>query len=455
MTTAISRQYDSGLIRFILLLTVPLLFLPKINLLKIGGETAGLRIDDLFIFAAFCCILLGIILSKRPLQTIERYLIAVVLTSLLSFFINYILYLAGYLITAGNLLYAIRMIEYFTFFYTGTFLIQFFNFSRLIQWFIAVNAVIMVLQWFGVIGAFSHVGYIANTAHHSLGITAGHWEMGFILNLLYAVMLFSSHSRRFVHQYLVVFQIRRHSISINCTKIALFALFSLLILMTGSRSSLATFFLITLARLLLIPYWRIIVLGALLTTIIVATTYLANTSVEQLPDSPMFAVLHRSQKLLQIENFTLVKQLLHTIDISQTTLTDNYIDLSLDPDLPVDLSLYIRLHKWAYVVLYLAAKPLCIFFGLGPGFCGPALDGGLLRLFAENGLIGGSLFFLFIYQGCKHSRALKAAFAVFLLNMVFIDIYLAYKAMSLFFILIGAMTAQQHQKSVIPAKNRT
>ena len=45
--------FDKRLAALLSLLCLPLLFLPKVNLLRFSGETAGLRIDDLLLSLLF------------------------------------------------------------------------------------------------------------------------------------------------------------------------------------------------------------------------------------------------------------------------------------------------------------------------------------------------------------------------------------------------------------------
>jgi len=103
----------------------------------------------------------------------------------------------------------------------------------------------------------------------------------------------------------------------------------------------------------------------------------------------------------------------------------------------VDASWNMRAKKWATIVSCFPQSWIPILIGSGPGKWGPAVDGGWLRLLSENGLLGlGCFFSLLILSGRVNS--LTAAVSVALaINMVFIDAHISYKAMSLFFFILG------------------
>jgi hypothetical protein len=52
-------------------------------------------------------------------------------------------------------------------------------------------------------------------------------------------------------------------------------------------------------------------------------------------------------------------------------------------------------------------------------------------------LFGFSIFLVFLYRTARISRAMFAVVVALAINMLFIDIHIAYKAMSLFFFLSG------------------
>ncbi len=77
---------------------------------------------------------------------------------------------------------------------------------------------------------------------------------------------------------------------------------------------------------------------------------------------------------------------------------------------------------------------------------GNALDGGLLRILIEFGLVGLALFFLFLSKIVKKLASVEfVVVATFLLGNLFIDYYLSYKVTSVFFLILGFLYTQQNK----------
>src|SRR5262249_20670044 len=137
-------------------------------------------------------------------------------------------------------------------------------------------------------------------------------------------------------------------------------------------------------------------------------------------------IITRSAGLLSANNFTLIATVWDNISIDQTPIANE----SVGRDDDNDNSWWMRLHKWCYALKIYCLNPECWLQGVGPGFAMAALDGGFLRILTELGIIGcilyGHLFYL-IYKKCPE---LKGIMIAILLNMLFFDVYLAYKPMS-------------------------
>jgi uncharacterized membrane protein len=159
-----------------------------------------------------------------------------------------------------------------------------------------------------------------------------------------------------------------------------------------------------------------------------------------------YTLIQRSQKLLKLENINMFIDLLGKMKVEKMSMLDSYAFLSLDDNVKYDMSWFIRMHKWCFAIKSFIFHPHAYFIGLGPGFCGSALDGGLLRLLTENGVIGSFFFLSFFYKGCRTDPGMRVLFVTFLLYMTFIDIYLAYKAMSICFFLMGMFQSMQSQR---------
>jgi hypothetical protein len=102
-----------------------------------------------------------------------------------------------------------------------------------------------------------------------------------------------------------------------------------------------------------------------------------------------------------------------------------------------DLSWLMRVTKWTYSLKLWLNSPTALFLGVGPGTWGIALDGGILRLITETGLIGTLLFGLFLKKCTSVNYCVKAVIIALIINMVMIDIHIAYKSMALIFMIVG------------------
>src|SRR5690606_31552302 len=112
-----------------------------------------------------------------------------------------------------------------------------------------------------------------------------------------------------------------------------------------------------------------------------------------------------------------------------------------------DTSWWMRIHKWLYALKIYLDHPESYFQGIGPGFAMAALDGGVLRIFVEYGIIGFILFFQLFYRIAKVSETLEYCIVAFAINMIFIDVYLAYKPMALIFFMTGYFYAEKKRNN--------
>ena len=110
---------------FIVLFCLPLLFLPKINLIKFGGETAGIRIDDLILLCFSLILFWGHFGLEKPLRRIEWWLTGIIAASFFSYFLNRIFVSLDWLQVDAKIFYCVRLFEYFLFFYIGIMASQF------------------------------------------------------------------------------------------------------------------------------------------------------------------------------------------------------------------------------------------------------------------------------------------------------------------------------------------
>jgi hypothetical protein len=150
-------------------------------------------------------------------------------------------------------------------------------------------------------------------------------------------------------------------------------------------------------------------------------------------------VYERSLDLLSMKNLELVEIVWDKTEAPSVPEENITVISSQD----YDVSWWIRIHKWLFALKLYLNHPECLLQGIGPGSCGAALDGGMLRIIVENGLIGAFLyrtFFCSLYRLNPQAKWIVVAFAF---NMIFFDAYLSYKAMSLLLFICGSFLEQK------------
>lgn len=416
-----------------------LLFLPKINLVSLGDrETAGIRIDDIFL--VLICIVIGWahFALKLRMNPIERWLAAVVAFSLFSFGMNRIFVAEGWLHVDANLFYCLRLAEYFVFFYLGAMCVQWINASTVIRAFFLWNLVLMLLQRFDLIGQFTSTGYTSSIGRVS-GIASFPSEAGMLLVMIFCYLIYNDEKSRYL-QKLVPPDLANF---FSKTYIYwMFLICGALVIMTGSRIAIAALIIAFLFRVKDDLKKRSVATW-LLATLFVSAGVVMTVFLIQNTD----AVLKRSTDLISLKNFKLISIVWEQIDLSYDPVGNEAVKFE-----SYDMSWWMRIHKWIYALKIYYLHPECWLQGVGPGFGMAALDGGFLRILTEYGIIGSFLFWKLFSAIYRQSIQLRWIIIGFAFNMIFFDVYLAYKPMSLLFFISGAtlvsMTSTERQTSV-------
>lgn len=407
---------------------VMLLFLPKINLVSLNNETAGLRIDDLFLL--FLGILVGwahFMLGQRT-SAIERWMAVLTGFSFISFGFNKLFVMEGWLQANASVLYCVRLAEYFVFFYIGALSTQFFKTSTLIRAFFFWNVLLIILQKANILGQFTVSGY-SSVSERVVGIASFPAEAGMLLNFLFCFMIFneepSKHLKKFVPPNLQDFFSKTYVYWI-------FLIFTVLVILTGSRISIVGLVLPFLYRIKM-EFQRQSVASWFFASVFLVLSVVVNVVLIQHNE----AVSKRSEGLLSMRNLELVVSAWDRTDTERDPIDNDTVKFK-----DYDLSWWIRIHKWCYALKVYWTHPECWLQGVGPGFASSALDGGLLRIVTEYGLIGCVLFWQLFRAIARQSVQLRWMMITFAINMIFIDVYLAYKVMSLLFFISGYTWSQ-------------
>ncbi|CAI1866206.1 Lipid A core - O-antigen ligase and related enzymes [Serratia ficaria] len=389
-----------------MLFSVYFLFLmPKINLISVGDFNAGLRIDDAIIALWLLVFILHAAVNKKTVikKTIVRYylfLLAMLIGTVVTFLV----------FNQGSIIFPFRFLEYFTLFFMGAYLAtKEVNISALMKCVLYLNVIVSALQFAGVVGGFTVMGYVPTVSGRVIGLTSGPWELGVILN--------------FVTCYFLASAARSHY------KYFVFAISLVVIFLSGSRMS----FVAQIMIMVIYIFNSTSAVGVIKRVMIIVPFILV--ALLYLSDS---VIAERSENLFNMDNITALPEYYRN-----TTLVAGNPDWSTSGVLDgndVDASWAIRSIKWMYALKLFMSNPMFIITGVGAGTFGNALDGGWLRLFTECGIIG-ALFFVSFLNRCKQaSVTMKYFFVAFAINMLMIDIYMSYKVMAMLLFVAGYMT---------------
>lgn len=427
-------DYKSSLI--FVIFSLSLIFLPKINLINFAGrETAGIRIDDLFLLFFSFFLFWGHISAKHQLSSIEKKLFVILIFSFFSFFLNRFLVGMGLLHVDANILYVLRIFEYFIFYYAGFYTFRHFNLYKIIACYFVFNLILIFFQKAGLIGYWGIYGYKSTCTYRCAGIASFPSEMGMLLNMFFSFVLFEKEKfekilRNFFCNHTFLYLILNKIYSLF-----FFILFAFLIFLNGSRIAFVAFIITYLFYLIKKSKVKTITIIAFFIFFSSSFIYVLNSKASQ-----QLILIERSQKLFSKSNLELIEKVWDKIDVRYVPIGNEIVKQDLENE---DTSWWIRIHKWLYGLKIYYLHPELYLFGIGPGFAMAGLDGGLLRIFIEYGVLGFFLFFLFFYDIAKQSITLCAWILVFIINMLFFDVYLAYKPMSLMFLLTGYTYAER------------
>jgi hypothetical protein len=271
----------------------------------------------------------------------------------------------------------------------------------------------MILQALGVVGGFASEGYVETASGRVIGFTGGPWEVGVVINFCFAILL------------------RRKSVKPSpLWNFGLFLFTFLFLIPTAARMPILAhiciyaFFLIGSARRPKLVMLTAIATGLTLLAIILAVP------------NPVQA---RSADLLSGENFRAFSRVYSNITPSKEVSGVPWEDSGEDAEESegVDMSWALRLIKWIYMLKLWLATPTAWLIGLGPGISGPALDGAWLRILIETGLLGLVAFAILLVSLARVDSVMAGLVTAMAINMIMIDVHIAYKAMSVFFYSAG------------------
>jgi hypothetical protein len=184
-----SNELSSKEINLFTILTILLLFLPKITIYKFPGYWQGIRLEEIVLF-----VFLYIAFKKNiklSLDNIGKPFLIFFLYFFLSSFVGYLNNIET------NLIFYLRYIEYvILLFMINTIKIEKDLFIYIFKACIVINLIFAIMQLQGIVGVFSSKGYFDHLPNSlPYGIFGGSWELSMCVVLSYFIVINLSKDR--------------------------------------------------------------------------------------------------------------------------------------------------------------------------------------------------------------------------------------------------------------------
>lgn len=384
-----------------------LLIAPRVELLAIGST--ALRLEDLML-----AVLAVQVLGSRT-QLVNGPMLAIVMAGLLSTSVGV---LFGRIDALNGVLFALRPLEYWVIFPWVLHRVQRPRERALTVGILAVATVVQVSIATAQTMFHIQIGYSKFSLDRAAGWTAGPYELGAICSML------------------ALFWLSRHRLLL--TSVAVMGL-----LLTASRSSLlgAVVGVIPLARAVVRPTVIIkpaVVLAAAglgCTALLVYVQQPAVPSTEsgltRIQEGGVAEAWERAQR-------TPSAHVPYDASAKYQSAAYGALDPSQLSSGASDASAVIRFTRWQMLASSQMASVDTWVWGLGPSFAGPSVDGGLLRVLFETGLLGliGWTWW-FSREWRLGPPASQAILLTLLTSAAFIDIQIAMRVMMYALVLLA------------------
>lgn len=389
------RRYSTDFANLFLGVFLITLFGFKFNLIEFGGS--GIRLDDVLLVLSMPVLI--ILISRLKIKKEFNYYLIFLGFSFVSLILGY---WGGRISLLEGGFYWVRNIQYMCFFFFGLTLSSHANLDRIFRVYLIYVLIFLFLQYFSLIPTFSlFVG-----SGRAVANTGGPYELAVIASLLALFFWFQSSRKIYLLLAIVVLFLTQSRI----TLVGLFLIFFIKCFGTRGR---VIFAFGSVAVILLFSFVDAGILNRFMLFFDVKTF-----------DS--FGFIFRD-----IPSFS------NTWNYREWAFSD-YSSVLVDSE--GDKSAFIRFIRQYSLLLSIAKCGYeCSIFGLGPSFASSAVDGNLVRLFVEYGVVGIILFPLGIWRVVKSTRntTVISYFWLLLFTAIAIDILVSSKAMSILWFLCG------------------
>lgn len=179
--------------KYIFVLISIILFFPKLTIIPLANYWQGIRIEDIIILF----LLIHILTQPNFFFVFHRNIKNNFLLFIPFFFLSaFIGIINGF---ATPVVIILRLIEYCVLIiYFQNIKINYKKLTKVLYFFLIINFIISIFQYFEVIGHFSSKGYIeANSLYKISGLMSGTWELGFASVISYFIICESNKKKNF------------------------------------------------------------------------------------------------------------------------------------------------------------------------------------------------------------------------------------------------------------------
>lgn len=404
-----------------IVLAITIFCIFSFKFLLIDHQGSGVRLDDFMIVLLFLLFLMNgtIIRTKLPRRIVPFFLYVSV-----AIFSSLYNGLIGHVDPVIALVFSVRSIEYFTFFYVGVYLARrSIKLNAIFHYFFVFLVILVPLQMLNIVPVVS--GFVSTRA---IGNTNGPYELAVLTAFLSFFFYFQTPPAK------------------NKAWMAF-----LILLASASRTTTAAFMLIVASRY---QIRKIILFCFALLAVAVVALGITNNDDDVAGDD----ILSRTSKLASAGLFKALESAYADITPVSTSAEyqKTYFQSSMEDleGLDADASAYIRFYRWSALIKSVLTNWDSILIGMGPSFGTAAVDGFYMRLFTETGIIGLFLFAWFVIRCIRIPSTNFTIFRYYIITLsivaVTIDIFVSYKPMLFFWLYFGWLYSNEKMCNPTP-----
>jgi glycosyltransferase involved in cell wall biosynthesis len=410
---------------------------PKFNIINVAGSSVGIRLEDFaiagfVIYNIFKCIKtkeipFKNINFKKLVIIFSVFMAASSISTVYGIFNNYIHPIVGFL-------FLIRKLEYFIFIFIGyEYALEEKNnisFQKVINFIVIFHFTFAILQICGLVGSVQHGEYINGLIQNRICTTFnGAYEMTAFLLLLLPIYLYNIFISKvsILENFIYVLMIGTCIfVSDSRTSQIIFLLLFLIVLFELKKEKIKKF---------ILPFTMFVVI---LVTALFCFDLPSKIGMKRFETLSITQMVNATKVAWKYKNF------------DQYIATGNWFGDPYCKTINVDASFNMRMNHWMQLIDGFTRSPM---IGLGTSVSTEAADGNYVRILCESGIFGLTLWIVIMYIIIKNSKwkekynfVARLSLYTLILGAIFIDVFEASKAMTMFWILLGIAYGYKQKK---------